>query len=237
MRAVATLSRPAPDTNSLLPSTLTAPPSVIIPNLCLPALSLSAFRTPDCFKGAFRPGGQWTAENLPTIHCYSFLKGTETLAELKQRAEGHLGGAIPEDTWKVVIVRDVAPNKARATNHHCPAACVVFLRPRAWSPPHSVRADRQEHGSGRRECLFHSQEMVCITFKLPAEIAFFSGAEARRPPEWLQHWKALLDCCGGGQHRQQAGSRVCVAACPTPLPTTVRRRAATAGTTRRAGKG
>lgn len=67
---------------------------------------------PDCFKGAFRSGGQWTPETLPMIHCYAFLKGTETLDDLKRRAEGHLGGNIPGDTWKVVIVRDVAPNKA-----------------------------------------------------------------------------------------------------------------------------
>lgn len=67
----------------------------------------------DCFKGAFR-GAQWTAATLPTVHCYSFLKGTETPEELKLRAEGHLGGPIPDETWRIVIVRDVAPNKARA---------------------------------------------------------------------------------------------------------------------------
>lgn len=66
----------------------------------------------DCFKGAFRCGA-WTPENLPTVHCYSFLRSSETLADLKLRAEGHLGGPIPDDAWRVVIVRDVAPNKAR----------------------------------------------------------------------------------------------------------------------------
>lgn len=36
----------------------------------------------DCFKGAFC-SGHWTAESLPTVHCYSFLRGHETQEELK----------------------------------------------------------------------------------------------------------------------------------------------------------
>ena len=94
----------------------------------------------------------------------------------EQRAEAALGGAIPAESWSVHVVRDVAPNKARGTR-------------RRWRP--GPTADLLEFSdvnltvalleaccfgfSGGLSAARAPQEMVCISFRVPADVAFDSG--------------------------------------------------------------
>lgn len=63
----------------------------------------------DALKGAFNPE-LWEGHPLPLVHVYTFTKGEEELAGLRQRVEASLGGPLDEAP-QLHIVRDVAPKK------------------------------------------------------------------------------------------------------------------------------
>ncbi|KAL4423839.1 hypothetical protein ABPG75_001140 [Micractinium tetrahymenae] len=63
----------------------------------------------DALKGAFSLE-LWEGHPLPLVHVYTFTKGEEELAGLRQRVEASLGGPLDEEP-QLHIVRDVAPKK------------------------------------------------------------------------------------------------------------------------------
>ncbi|KAL3535780.1 hypothetical protein ACH5RR_004241 [Cinchona calisaya] len=71
-------------------------------------LPASALRFLDAFKGLIQRR-HWKA-SLPLIHCYCFMRSTETMEYIVSEAESALNASIQDPTFHKV--RDVAPNKA-----------------------------------------------------------------------------------------------------------------------------
>eukprot|EP00742_Colponemidia_sp_Colp-10_P004034 GILJ01004304.1.p1 GENE.GILJ01004304.1~~GILJ01004304.1.p1 ORF type:complete len:487 (+),score=83.35 GILJ01004304.1:91-1461(+) len=87
----------------------------------------------DVFHGLFH-GTDWTAEELPTIHCYCFSRQSEPMSELKERIKNQIQIELSTDP-EVADVRDVAPNKTML--------CVSFKLPAeaAFAQPSSRSMD------------------------------------------------------------------------------------------------
>lgn len=70
-------------------------------------LPASALEFLDCLNGLLSKG-RWKG-TMPRVHCYCFMRSTETNADIIKKAETYLGSSIADtDIW---VVRDVAPNK------------------------------------------------------------------------------------------------------------------------------
>ncbi|KDD75083.1 Met-10+ like-protein [Helicosporidium sp. ATCC 50920] len=92
----------------------------------------------DALPGAFTHPS-WSAETLPIVHVYTFLKGEETEQDLRARVADILGCPLGEDA-AVHMVRDVAPNKVMyCLSFRVPAAC-AFSREAAAEDPEAKRA-------------------------------------------------------------------------------------------------
>lgn len=120
------------------PGVAPAPFDVVVMNL--PA---SAVEFLDAFAGAFGHP-QWAGRPLPRVHCYAFLRDSETQDDLRRRAERALGGPVGH-SWAVHVVRDVAPRKEMV--------CLSFTAP-DWlrDPARATQArpdEAQEEGGGR----------------------------------------------------------------------------------------
>ncbi|WCJ29739.1 tRNA (guanine(37)-N1)-methyltransferase [Euphorbia peplus] len=85
-------------------------------------LPASALEFLDAFKGAIQK--EYWKGSLPWIHCYCFMRASETEEIIISVAESALGARIQESTFH--RVRDVAPNKAMfCLSFRLPEACML----------------------------------------------------------------------------------------------------------------
>eukprot|EP00897_Mesotaenium_endlicherianum_P004405 jgi/Mesen1/3993/ME000210S03233 len=119
---------------------------------------------PRVFKGLLSRA-TWRG-SMPLIHCYTFMRSTETHADVIRKAEGYLGGAIQAPS--VWTVRDVAPNKYFVSSGWAIAQMA------AWGP-----------GGWRLGVVTVGEMaiMLCLSFELPEAVAFASCASANASAE------------------------------------------------------
>ncbi|EFN52321.1 hypothetical protein CHLNCDRAFT_139113 [Chlorella variabilis] len=73
----------------------------------------------DALRGSFCPE-LWQGQPLPLVHVYTFCKGEQELAGVRQRVEASLGGTLDVEP-RQHVVRDVAPGKIML--------CITFRLP------------------------------------------------------------------------------------------------------------